>query len=62
MSFTASATTCLLSGETSFFAPNKIDFKRVETEFRKLDETGNVVVLGVVLSIFVIYCIVVIAV
>ena len=45
-----------------FVAPNEIDFKRVEAEFSKLDETGNVVVLGVVLSIFVIYCIVVIAV
>ena len=38
-------------------SPNTIDFKKAVNEMSQIDETGNVVVLVVVLLIFVLYCI-----
>ena len=38
-------------------SPNTIDFKKAVNELSQIDETGNVVVLVVVLFIFVLYCI-----
>ena len=38
-------------------SPNTIDFKKAVNELSQIDETGNVIVLVVVLFIFVLYCI-----
>ena len=38
-------------------SPNTIDFKKAVNELSQIDETGNIVVLVVVLFIFVLYCI-----
>ena len=44
-------------GGSIFVAPNPIDFNKVLTEFKRLDETGNFVVLSSVCLIFGIYLI-----
>ena len=42
-------------GGSIFVAPNPIDFNKVFTEFTRLGETGNFVVLSTVCAIFGIY-------